>query len=429
MDDSLAITLRTHNPWLENPGQQSSILLRERPVPYIRRAAELRLEAGSVALVVGPRQAGKSTWIRQELASQPDPVLVLHAEEPRIRQLCQSPAEALHALQGVLTDPTILFFEEVQHLADAPLFLKGLVDLQPKRRLVATGSSSLQLRARTRESLAGRARRTLLLPFSLSEVGADVAPDLLPAMREDKLNGLWERLALEGGYPKAWLEPKAAESLHRLVEAFVLKDVSDLHTVDRPAVFRKLLELAAADIGNLVNVSAWAAQAGASRPTAARYLDIAEQAHVLRLVPPFSGGKRAEITAAPKVYFVDCGLRNAVFGGFYPFATRPDRGALWENAVFAELLKQTALLDRICHWRTKSQGEVDFVVQRSGALIGIEVKAAPLVRPKLGRAAHSFIDAYRPDRFVLINSALRHDDELGGVPILYRRPFELAECL
>ena len=158
----------------------------------------------------------------------------------------QSPSRRSAALSEVLSPETLLLFEEIQHLAEAPLFIKGLVDLDKSRRIVATRSSSFAFSARTRESLAGRARRTQLFPFSLQEVAAFVPAGLAPAIRDLQLRDLWEKLVITGGYPEPWFDSDPATALHHLVEAFVLKDTSDLHQIERPAVFRKLLELAAA---------------------------------------------------------------------------------------------------------------------------------------------------------------------------------------
>ncbi len=429
MDAALLTVLRVHNPWLDRPGEQAALLAASLPSPFVPRWRELAVQPGRAELVVGPRQAGKSTWIRAALSRAEAPLLILHAEELRIRELSRSPGQALAELAPVLTPETILFCEEVQHLAEAPLFLKGLVDLGPKRCLVATGSSSFAFRARTRESLAGRARRTLLLPFSLDEVAALLPAELSPAVREARLAELWHRLLVTGGYPEPWFEPDPSASLRYLVEAFVLKDVSDLHLMERPSVFRKLLELAAADVGNLANLTEWASVAQASRSTVVRYLEIAEEAHVLRLVPPFHGGRRAEVTGTPKVYFLDNGLRNAVFGGFQPLASRPDRGALWENAIYGELLKRLRLLDEVRFWRSKGGAEVDFVVRRQNHLVALEVKAGPLRRPTLSRAARSFLSAYRPACLGVINGSLHLDTSEEGVPVRFRRPWELADIL
>jgi predicted AAA+ superfamily ATPase len=425
MDVSLLATLRAHNPWLDRPAEQPTLITASLPHPFVSRRRRLELRPGRAELVVGPRQAGKSTWIREVLSHFEDPILILHAEEPRIRELAQSPALALAALAEVLSPGTLLLFEEIQHLAEAPLFIKGLVDLDRARRIVATGSSSFAFSARTRESLAGRARRTQLLPFSLEEVAALVPDRLAPAIRDARLAELWEKLVVTGGYPEPWFEPDPATALHYLVEAFVLKDTSDLHQIERPSVFRKLLELAAADIGNLINLTEWAGLAQASRNTVGRYLEIAEEAHVLRLVPPFAGGKRSEITGTPKVFFLDNGLRNAVFGGFQASRERPDRGAIWENAVFNELSKRLDLLDEISFWRTKGGAEIDFVVRREGRIVAIEVKAGDLPRPIISRGSRSFLEAYQPACLGVINASLRLDTIEDGVTVRYVRPWEI----
>ena len=429
MDSQLLTTLRAHNSWLDQPDEQQALLTASLPAPFVPRSRQMELQRGLAELVVGPRQAGKSTWIREVLSHLDDPLLVLAAEEPRVRELASSPALARDALDEVLQPETILLFEEVQHLEEAALFIKGLVDLEPMRRIVVTGSSSFTLRARTRESLAGRARRTLLLPFSLEEVTATLPAALVPAIREARVAELWERLLVTGGYPDAWLAEDPRPVVRRLVESFVLKDASDLHAIERPLVFRKLLGLAAADIGNLANISKWAAIAQASRTAVSRYLSIAEEAHILRLVPPFAGGLRGEVKGMPKVFFLDNGLRNAIFGGFEATSDRADKGALWENGVFCELMKRLQLLDEVFYWRTKNRAEVDFVVRRQDRLLAIEVKAGELHRPTLSRAARSFIDAYRPACFGVVNASLHHDADIDNVGVRFRRPWELNELI
>jgi predicted AAA+ superfamily ATPase len=428
LDPTLLMVLRRHNPWLDDPQKQAVSLKMTLPTHFVPRATDPRPTEGRMTLVIGPRQAGKSTCIRFCLASLPNPLLVLHAEEPGVAELCRSPAVALATLASVMRPNTVLFFEEAQKLREAPLFFKGLVDLEPHRLLVATGSASFQLHARTRESLAGRARRVLLLPFSLTEVAATSA-SLLPALQVDHLRQQWERLLIVGGYPAVWQSADPPLILNELVEAFVLRDASDLHHIEHPAAFRQLLRLAAADTGNLVNLSTWAAAAGVSRDTVTRYLQIAEDSHVIRLVPPFIGGKRAEITSVNKVFFIDNGLRNTLFGGYASTEQRPDAGALWENAIYTELLKHTELLDNIYFWRSKNGAEVDFVVQRREQVLGIEVKASRLTHPRLSRSARSFIEAYRPRAFAVINANLHLDTSAEGVLVMYRRPWEIAEIL
>ena len=151
--------------------------------------------------------------------------------------------------------------------------------------------------------------------------------------------------------------------------------------------------------GALVNLSELASIAGVSVNTVSRYLSLMEEAHVLRLVPSFSGGKRREVSSARKVFFLDNGLRNAVLGRVsQPPEDAADRGKLLENWVFSELAKEIPWTQPIRYWRSLSGAEVDFVIDAPATRLGIEVKAAPLRRPRLARSSRSFIQAYEPAR-------------------------------
>ncbi len=351
-------------------------------------------------------------------------MLYLNCEEPSIRQWLVSPAAFLADLTEWAGQTRCLFFEEVQRLPEAGLFLKGLVDRRTGLRLFATGSSSFDLEAATRESLAGRAQRHLLLPLSLAEVGATLPSS--PMAREEAFSRLVERMMVFGGYPTVLTSDDPRQELATLVEAFVVRDASDRFRIRHPAALRKLLELAASQVGNLVNLSEWAALTNISNDTVAEYCRLLEETHLIRLVRPFVGGKRAEITSARKVFFVDNGVRNQLFGGFQPAAERPDRGALLENLAFTELAKTVnPLLDRLSAWRSKSGAEVDFVVEHQGRLLACEVKAGDS-RASLSRSARSFIDAYQPEQLLVVNRRVYPEIAVGSTRGRFLRVEELA---
>ncbi|RPI77468.1 MAG: DUF4143 domain-containing protein [Desulfobacteraceae bacterium] len=151
-----------------------------------------------------------------------------------------------------------------------------------------------------------------------------------------------------GGYPTVVLSDKPELKLSGLVEAFIIQDASDRFQVRLPGAFRKILELASSQIGNLCNYSGWASRAGISNDTASEYVQILQGSHIIRLVRPFVDGKRVELTSMPKVFFIDHGIRNLIFGGFQSIAKRPDQGALRENFAFIEIVKNIyPMLDRI----------------------------------------------------------------------------------
>ena len=212
----------------------------------------------------------------------------------------------------------------------------------------------------------------------------------------------------------------------------MLRDASDVYKIKRPDAFRKLLSLVASQIGNLVNLSSWAAKSGVSVTRVTEYGNIMTESHIVKLVQPFVGGKRAEITSTPKIFFLDNGLRNFLFGGFTSLDQRGDLGALMENFVFTELCKNTnPLLDSILYWRSTSGAEVDFIIRKSDSIWAIEVKAGSMKRPAITRSLRSFIQAYRPENVMVLNDTLQDRIEMDGTKIrfdtLTRLPERLAD--
>lgn len=410
----LVALLRRENPWLDDPIRWPPAVEAHLPERYVPRHQPdvARLDATGLSrdkatLLIGPRQAGKSTWVWHHIRRLPPRVLFVDCELHRLRAWCSDPGEFLADLSAVLPEPSAVFLEEAQHLQEAGLFIKGLIDRRIPCPLVVTGSSSYHLASGTRESLAGRARRARIFPFSLEETCSDLA-DTAPAIREANVQERLQRFLSVGGYPSVWLSEAPETELSALIEAFVIRDASDLYRIERLDAFRSLLQLSARQIGSIVNLSEWASLVGVSVPTVSAYLELMEESHLLVRLPPFAGGRRAELTKSPKVYFVDVGLRNHLIGDLSSFEHRGDRGPLLENHLFSELWKTVPFAGSLRWWRTRSGAEVDFVLSEGDRRIAIEVKAARMTRPKLSRGARSFLQAYQPDLFIVANLELNH---------------------
>ena len=432
VDADLELLLQRTNPWLWDADAWEPRWRAMQPPRYILRQPvgwNRALPADRVTLVIGPRRAGKTTLLWRRVRERGPALLHVNCEEPLFRQWCTSPGRFIGDLTEVLPSPRALLFDEVQHLPDAGLFLKGLVDLHLGVPILATGSSAFHLQARTRESLAGRAVRLRLLPLSLGEV---VPPDpaAAPLVHRGRRRGAMERMLVEGSYPEVWLGEEPARTLSELVEGVVVRDASDLFRIDRPDAFRQLLRLMAGQVGAVVNVAEWASICGVSTRTVQRYASILEEAHVVSLVRPFVSGRRAEITGSPKVFFHDNGIRNAVLGRLAPLNRRDDLGALWENWVFSEIAKAIhPLLDSVGFWRTRSGAEVDFVVRTGERLLAVEAKAGLAVKPRLSRGARSFIVAVQPERFLVAHRGPRHEAEIDGCPVTWTDPAEVVSQL
>jgi hypothetical protein len=362
------------------------------------------------------------------LTAEDREVLFIDCEQALVQEWCGSAPLFLEELESVIDRPVALFFEEVQHLSNAGIFLKGIVDRRPGVPLLVTGSSSYHLGARVRESLAGRASRSRLLPFALAEVTDDLAA-LPPAARDDGVLRRWQRHVVVGGYPDAWLSERPEDVVSELLEAVILRDASDLHRIARLDVFRRLLELAANQGGQLVNLAEWAAIVGVSSDTVGAYLEILEGSHVLARLRPFAGGRRSELTRAPKVYFVDSGIRNQLVNDLRPLSERADAGAVVEGWVFSELWKLLPAQSSLHYWRSTSKAEVDFVLRAPHKLVAIEVKAGRVARATLPRAARSFIEAYQPDVFFLVSQGIEANDHLGTTRLVWLHPAALPHAV
>ena len=145
---------------------------------------ELSLTENRALLVVGPRQSGKSTLIWHRLGDLPPHILFLSMEDPLLKTACASAIDFAEYVQKNRPLFKVIFIDEIQHMEEAGLFVKGVIDARLGIPLVVTGSSSFHLRSRTRESLAGRAVRQRLLPFSLGEwLRQEKLPPDLPASR------------------------------------------------------------------------------------------------------------------------------------------------------------------------------------------------------------------------------------------------------
>ena len=333
MDPLLLDRLHQTNPWLFGQGSVRDAALARPPERWVdRRQVDLSglLRPGRAHLIVGPRQAGKSS-LAWSLLRRLDRPLYVDLEEPVFRQWCTSAVQFLADLRALGLPPDAVLLEEAQRLSDAALFVKGLVDNRAPFPVLVTGSSSFQLQDRTRESLAGRATRHLLLPLSLEEV-TPRRPDEPRATLEVRRRRSLARHVRVGGYPEAWTDDHPAAVLSGLVQAVVLHDASDLSRVERPDAYQRLLELCAHRVGNLLVVSELASVCGVAAATAARYLTLMEDMHVLRLVPAFADGRRREVTSARKTFFVDTGLAGAGFTAPESTLEKAGIGVDWAQA-------------------------------------------------------------------------------------------------
>ena len=334
----------------------------------IYQSLQEELYAGKALLVLGPRQAGKTTLLRALVAEQPNPSIWLNCDEPDIRKMLQEPTSSL--LRNLVGNATLVIIDEAQRVKNIGLTLKLITDQLPSVQLIATGSSSLELANEINEPLTGRKIEYLLLPFSIQELIQHHG-----LLEEKRL--LSQRL-IYGLYPDVVIHPgKERRTLQNLSSSYLYKDIFRFQDVRKPEVLETLLEALALQICSEVSYHELAQTVGIDSATVRRYIDLLEKNFVLFRLRSFSRNLRNELKKSRKIYFYDNGVRNAIINNFQSLDLRTDQGALWENFLVSERQKYLHFHEIHANryfWRTKQQQEIDYLEDRDGRLYAYEFK-------------------------------------------------------
>ena len=360
---------------------------------FVQAKVAIALEDTRVVLIVGPRQAGKTTLARRY--ANPDRPFITLDDPATLSAARADPTGFVRGLSQAVID-------EVQRAPDLLLAIKESVDKDTRPgRFLLTGSTNLMAMPLVTDSLAGRLEVVTLLPFAQAELAATPGdlldrlfdgqglPDVgMPVVGHDLMD-----LVLKGGYPEAPRRSSVGRRQAWLLDYVALildRDVRDIAHIDQLDRMPRLLTLLAAHAGQMVNHSSYGAALGLTSPTAQKYVGILERLFLLRQIPPWSSHAISRLTKTPKLHFLDTGLlaalRSATADTLKKDAS-PERvswGPLLENFVVSEVLKLVTWSEkrlRVSHFRSKNQDEVDLVIEDpQGRVVGIEVKASATVR-------------------------------------------------
>lgn len=379
---------------------------------YIKRKIESTiLEAAKyfpVITVTGPRQSGKTTMLKHIFPhlhyysledldtrsfSMEDPVRFLHLHE-----------------DGMILD-------EVHNYPELLSYIQGIVDEQPQKKFVLSGSSNFALLKKVSQSLAGRSGVFELMPLSIEEVKGQI--EYVDDADQLLYQGLYPAVCSCKNIPK-FLYPS-------YVKTYLERDVRDLLNVKDMRLFNMFLKLCAGRIGSVFNASEIAGEIGVSSKTIQAWVSILQASYVVYLLPPYSENSRKRLTKSPKMYFCDTGLACTLLGieSAEQLAFDKMRGHLFENLIVVELLKRRlneGKESNLYFYRDSNQNEVDILVNNGSSLDAIEVKSAMTYNPSFEKALLKVNEWVNPPvgkRTIIYAGTL--EDDKGDIRLLNYR--------
>ncbi len=351
--------------------------------PYFQKIQQ----SYTLIAVVGARQAGKTTFLKEQAKTKNAAYLLF--DDPDVRNLFDTDIKKFERqyLEGI----DLAIFDEVQYGKDAGIKLKYL--FEQGRTIWVTSSSEVLLGKEILSYLVGRVSIVKLYPFSLSEY-------LIAQHRKESTGlilkrDLWEH-TLYGGYPKVVLTEDLNLKkiiLRDLFETMILKDIAKTFSIEDTRTLEESARYLAINSGAILSYDSAAKILAISFATIKKYLDAMEKSYLIIRITPFFKNKNKEISKQPKVYFMDTGLRNIITNDF-PIELD---GRLFENYVLGELIKAGF---QPKYWRTKSKTEVDFIVEINNEVIPIEVKLS--AGGTIERSLLTFIEIYKPQRAFIV---------------------------
>lgn len=344
---------------------------------------------GKVIIILGARQVGKTTLLKEVVKELAVAHNWLNADEPDILEALTNAGTSTQLRQLIGQTNKLVVIDEAQQIPDIGKKLKLIHDTFPEIQLIATGSSSFDLQNKTAEPLTGRKITFHLFPLSFKEIAENSS--LIEAKR------LLETRLIYGFYPDVVKNPgREKEILIEIAQSYLYKDILQLDFVRKPAHVEKLLRALAFQVGSEVNFHELAQTIGnIDTATVEKYLDLLEKAFVIFKLPALNRNLRNEIKKGKKYYFYDTGIRNVLISNFSIPEMRQDKGALWENFLMSERMKVNHYDTRYVNsyfWRTHDKAEIDYIEEENGILNAFEFKW----KEQKIKFPASFLDAY-PD--------------------------------
>lgn len=318
--------------------------------------------------ILGPRQSGKTTLAKTCFPNKPYASL----ETPTLRQFALE-----DPIQFLKQYPDGAILDEIQRAPELLSWLQQNLDEDPtvRGKFVLTGSNNLLLLENITQTLAGRVAHIELLPFSVAELEA------VPGSLENIDAVLWK-----GGYPPVQADGIPPEDWFPMyLRTYVERDIRQIKNIENLLLFERFLSLCAGRVGQEINFSALSVEVGVDFKTIQSWVGILQASYIAFLLPPYHKNFQKRVLKTPKLYFYDTGLACSLLRISNPtmLVQHPFRGALFENFIVTELLKNRfnrGQRSNLYFWRESSGNEIDVVVDEGLRMLPIEIKSGQTIQ-------------------------------------------------
>lgn len=315
--------------------------------------------------IIGPRQSGKTTLAKYVFPEK----AYVNFENPDTRLF------ATEDPRGFLSNyPDGAIFDEAQRVPALFSYLQQILDESLTNGLfIITGSNNFLLQESISQSLAGRVAYLTLLPLTLDEIGVQ-----LTTCNELLVRGAYPGLYKEAIDPNTWYA--------NYIRTYIERDVRLVKNINNLLTFERFVRLCAGRVGQLLNMQSLAIEVGVDAKTINTWMGILEMTFVAFRLQPYHKNFNKRLVKMPKLYFYDTGLAAALLGieNSQQLELNPFRGALFENFVILDLIKQRfnqANSSNLFFWRDSAGNELDVLIDQAERLIPIEIKSGQTVTP------------------------------------------------
>ena len=353
-------------------------------------------------LILGPRQVGKTTLIREIFHNKVQLVEFL-LQDPSVRiSLERDPGSLIRQIEAIKGNPWV-FIDEAQKVPAIFDAIQYLID-ENKAQFIITGSSARKLRSSGVNLLPGRIKRYFLDPFLWGEQGF-VRENNIQEIEIKNLNKTqdysFEDSLVFGSLPKIASLPNKERGgfLKAYAEIYLEEEIRAEALSRKIGNFSRFLELAALESGTVPNLSKLSNESGVSIPTIKEYYNILEDTLVAERVDPYLKNSRKRVLSSSRYYFFDLGVRNVLARlPLQKETINSQKGILFEHAVVLEIIRRIRRLDNslnVYYWRTSSGLEVDLIIDTGAKLVPIEIKSSSSVSLSELRGLRTFLEDYK----------------------------------